>query len=206
MKNHVYGLILLKEHIYFENVHIIECNRFLSIICVMLERENIFMYNNLANTWRFSRFIEKTRPTARATVKGSPNYPEINGTISFFQTKQGVLVVSEVFGLPFKQGPCGNEIFAMHIHDGSSCTGNDEDPFAAAGTHYNPNGCDHPYHAGDLPPLFGNAGYAWSAVLTDRFSVEEIKNKTVIIHRNPDDFTTQPSGKAGEKIACGVIV
>lgn len=46
---------------------------------------------------------------------------------------------------------------------------------------------------------------AFSAFLTDRFTVKEILNRTVVIHSRPDDFTTQPSGNSGEKIACGVI-
>lgn len=62
-----------------------------------------------------------------------------------------------------------------------------------------------PYHAGDLPPLFGNQGYAFSAFVTDRFAVREIVEKTIIIHSKPDDFKTQPSGDSGEKMACGKI-
>ena len=65
--------------------------------------------------------------------------------------------------------------------------------------------CNHPYHAGDLPPLFSANGLGFSAFLTNRFVAEEIKGKTIIIHSNPDDFTTQPSGNSGIKIACGVI-
>ena len=42
-------------------------------------------------------------------------------------------------------------------------------------------------------------------VLSNRFSIEEIIGRTVIIHDAPDDFRTQPSGNAGMKIACGVI-
>ena len=56
-----------------------------------------------------------------------------------------------------------------------------------------------------MPPLFWNNGYAFQMFLTDRFTVKEIIGKTVIIHDNADDFTTQPSGNSGEKIACGVI-
>ncbi len=48
-------------------------------------------------------------------------------------------------------------------------------------------------------------GYAFSIFLTDRFLLSEVLGKTVIIHGNSDDFTTQPSGKAGDKLACGVI-
>jgi Cu-Zn family superoxide dismutase len=79
------------------------------------------------------------------------------------------------------------------------------DPFSEAMTHYNPNNCLHPFHAGDLPPLFGSRGYAFSVFLSDRFSLSDVLGKTVIIHGNPDDFTTQPSGNAGEKLACGVV-
>lgn len=42
-------------------------------------------------------------------------------------------------------------------------------------------------------------------VLTNRFNIEEIIGKVVIIHDKPDDFVTQPSGNSGTKIACGEI-
>lgn len=62
-------------------------------------------------------------------------------------------------------------------------------------------------HAGDLPPLLSNArGKAFGAVLCDGFTLNEILGKSVIIHRAPDDFTSQPAGNAGERIACGTIV
>lgn len=101
---------------------------------------------------------------------------------------------------------CSNPIFGFHIHSGSQCSGNMEDPFAEALEHYNSNGCMHPYHAGDMPPLFGNNGYAYQIFLTDRFTVNEIIGKTVIIHSGPDDFVTQPGGNAGGRIACGQIL
>lgn len=97
-------------------------------------------------------------------------------------------------------------IYALHIHEGGMCTGNSTDPYADVGTHYNPNGCPHPYHRGDLPPLFSAGGYAYSVCLTNRFDLDEIIGRAIIIHTRPDDFTTQPSGNAGEKMACGVIV
>ena len=111
-----------------------------------------------------------------------------------------------MFGLPTSADKCKSPIFAFHIHAGESCTGNSEDPFANALTHYNPNDCSHPFHVGDLPPLFGNNGYAFLAFITNRFSVKEIIGKTIIVHSSFDDFSTQPSGNAGEKIACGQIV
>ncbi len=38
-----------------------------------------------------------------------------------------------------------------------------------------------------------------------RFSIEDILDRSVVIHQNPDDFKTQPSGNSGAMIACGVI-
>lgn len=149
--------------------------------------------------------IRKQNPTAAAHIKGSSDYPDLHGIVTLKQMLNGVLVTVEVYGLPYKN-ECNSGIFAFHIHNGTSCTGNTEDPFADAGTHYNPDGCPHPYHAGDLPPLFGNHGYAYMSVLTDRFTVKEIIGKVIIIHRQADDFTTQPSGNAGAKIACGKIL
>ena len=122
-------------------------------------------------------------------------------TVALKQIKK----TAEVTGLSATSDRWANSIFAFHIHEGGRCTGNGADPFADVGSHYNPEGCQHPYHAGDLPPLFGNNGYAFMSMLIDRFSVSEIIEKTVIIHDQPDDFRTQPAGAAGAKIACGEI-
>ena len=145
------------------------------------------------------------KPHSYEMIRGSDEYPDIRGQVRFFQTTYGTLVVAEVFELPVSCRHCQDGIFAFHIHEGALCAGNCQDPFAQAMSHYNPDSCDHPYHAGDLPPLFGNDGYAFSVILTDRFSACEIIGRTIIIHSAPDDFTTQPSGNSGSKIACGVI-
>lgn len=148
----------------------------------------------------------KQKPQAMAEIKGSAIYPAIHGSMLFYQTDKGVLVVTEVWGLPAESLVCAHPVFGLHIHGGTSCTGNETDPFADAGAHFNPEGCPHPHHAGDLPPLFGNDGYAFSAVLTNRFQLDSVVGKTVIIHSDPDDFTTQPAGNSGIRIACGEIM
>ncbi len=142
---------------------------------------------------------------AEAIIKGSENYPQIRGTVRFYQRSDGVVVSTRINGLPKGDSVCSSPIFAMHIHSGSSCTGNAADPFANSNGHYNPNNCPHPYHAGDLPPLFSADGKALSDVLTNRFDLSQIIGRAVIIHSSFDDFTTQPSGNSGQKIACGVI-
>lgn len=158
--------------------------------------------NNAIDLGRLLRML----PDAIAVMYGSRRYPQIYGSVRFYRTANGTLTVADVSGLPSGDGACDSPILAFHIHGGDSCTGNEEDPFANAGTHYDPNFCPHPYHAGDLPPLFSSGGKAFLAVLTDRFGIDDVVGKTVVIHSSPDDFTTQPSGNAGEKIACGVIV
>ncbi len=142
---------------------------------------------------------------ACAHIKGSSKYPAVNGTVLFYPFWTGTLVCIYVEGLPHSEAACADPICAFHIHAGASCTGTEWEPFADAGTHYNPFGCPHPEHAGDLPPLFSNHGIAMQLCYTDRFTPEEIVGRTAIIHLKPDDFTTQPSGNAGEMIACGEI-
>ena len=153
-------------------------------------------YENLVN-------IFTTYPEAFAVISGSEKYPKVYARVNFHQLKDTVAVVATAQGLPIKE--CGSGVFGFHIHSGSRCTGNEADPYSDALTHYNPKGCPHPYHAGDMPPLFGEMGEAFSAFLTQRFTVEEIIGKTVVIHSMPDDFTTQPAGNSGGKIACGII-
>ena len=149
--------------------------------------------------------ILRRQPQAAADIAGSMDYPGISGTVRFYQTDAGTIVLAEVSGLPRSDDPCHGRVFGFHIHEGACCSGDMDDPFSDAMAHYDSGHCEHPYHAGDLPPLFGNDGVALSLFLTDRFSVDEAIGRTVIIHDRPDDFTTQPSGGAGTKIACGTV-
>lgn len=151
------------------------------------------------------RMLLHHKPEAAAVVKGSEKYPGINGTVSFYRVVGGVIVRAQITGLPKETLPCNSHFFGFHIHSGNTCTGNDTDPFANADGHYDPHNCPHPYHAGDLPPLLNTAGSSFSVFLTDKFSIDEVLGRTVIIHGSSDDFTTQPAGNAGEKIACGEI-
>lgn len=142
----------------------------------------------------------KAGAQAAAEIRGSDDYKDISGLVKFYKTANGVVVYAVVTGLP-----CENSFNGFHIHEGSACSGTAEDPFADVKGHYNPKDTNHPNHAGDLPPLLNNDGNAIALFLTDRFTVEQIIGRTVIIHERFDDFTTQPSGNSGKKIACGEI-
>ena len=161
----------------------------------------MYYKNSEINAWRLLRRL----PDAVAVMGGCKENSEIQGTVKLYQSTIGVFVVADIRGLPVSSDACESRIFAFHIHGGADCSGNEEDPFANAGSHYNPGACPHHYHAGDMPPLFSAGGRALLVCLTDRFDVNEILGKTVIIHDGVDDFTTQPSGNAGKKIACGII-
>lgn len=150
----------------------------------------------------FLQLLTYERPNAAAWIKGGTDNPQLSGLAKFYQTSYGgVLIEVEVFGLPGRSEQGSGNFYAMHIHEFGNCSDN----FQNTGNHYNPGKAPHPGHAGDLPPLLSNQGYAWSAFYDKRFSIDEIIGKSLIIHSDRDDFTTQPSGNAGVKIGCGEI-
>ena len=136
---------------------------------------------------------------AEAIISGNKDYRNIGGKVVFMQKKDGVLVTADIYGLP------GDGFYGFHIHEGRSCSGNMADSFADTGCHYNPGGALHPDHAGDLPPLISSNGRAYLSFLTGRIKLADIIGRTIVIHSKPDDFTSQPAGNSGEKIACGKI-
>jgi superoxide dismutase, Cu-Zn family len=133
------------------------------------------------------------------------------GTVTFTETASGVVhIMVEMNDLP--PGPHG-----FHIHEAGEC--NPEDGFDSAGGHY-AGGREHGIHAeggphpGDLP----NVHVVQSGVLKVEFFAPDLSlsedgenpllggdGTSVVVHASPDDYTSQPSGDAGDRIACGVI-
>lgn len=168
----------------------------------------------------FASLLNHNTPAAVAQIHGNSDYPQLFGIVSFYNTPFGGILISvEVYGLP--DNPIGkrptneaviknatslsrmhsSHFFGMHIHETGDCT----PPFDKTGNHYNPSGVQHPFHAGDMPPLLSSNGYAWMSFYTGRMRLEDIIGRSVIIHSMRDDFTSQPSGDSGTKIGCGVI-
>lgn len=150
------------------------------------------------------------RDMAIARIHGGPTEPQINGIVWFGNVPGGTQVCIEVHGLsPYQpaknqKDPIGPHGF--HIHQFGNCApGSPEKPFPATGEHWNPTNQPHGNHAGDFPVLFSNNGYAWMCFFTNRFRVSDVMGRSVVIHENPDDYRTQPSGASGKKIACAVI-
>lgn len=150
----------------------------------------------------FVHLLEENRPQAMAWVRGGAADPRISGLVKFYDTPYGgVLIEAEIFNLPDIKTVGSADFYAFHIHEYGDCSQN----FANVGEHYNPAQLPHPYHAGDMIPLLGNQGYAWTAFYDKRFQIREIIGRSVIIHAHRDDFTSQPSGDPGTMIACGEI-
>lgn len=150
----------------------------------------------------FLYLLNQGQPRAIAWIQGNASQPQLSGAVKFYQTPYGgVLVEAEIFGLPNINTPGSSDYYAMHIHESGNCAR----PFDQTGNHYNPTNMPHPQHAGDMPPLLGNQGYAYQVFYDKRFSIDEIIGRSVIIHSHADDFMTQPSGNSGDKIGCGTI-
>lgn len=164
------------------------------------------MFPYFSKTSKFVNILKSDKPVAVAIVRGDPQHQSLNGEVRFYSATGGTLVQAEIYGLP-KVGTadCPEDVFGFHVHEGATCTGTKEEPFQDVGKHLNPNHCNHPAHMGDLPPLFGNNGYAWTTFFTDRFKPADVIGHTVIVHGGHDDFTTQPSGNSGPMIGCGEI-
>ena len=122
----------------------------------------------------------------------------------------GVTFTPDLKGLP--PGPHG-----FHVHQFANCAAKEKDgklePGEMAGPHYDPDktakhtGPTGAGHKGDLPLLtVGADGTAKQAVTAKRLKIEELRNKSIVIHQGGDTYSEPPpSGGGGTRIACGLI-
>jgi superoxide dismutase, Cu-Zn family len=144
---------------------------------------------------------------ARADIKNAQGNNV--GTASLRETKDGLLIMVNVKGLP-------EGLHAVHIHAVGKC----ESPaFASAGGHFNPlnkkHGLKNPDgpHAGDLPDMYVNKdGVGRYEALMESMtlgpsetSIFDSDGSAIVIHATADDNMTDPAGNSGDRIACGVI-
>lgn len=167
--------------------------------------------DNFCEKYNINKLFENydpQSPDAFARIKGGKLAPCIEGDVFFYELKEGVYVKAFITGIPdinMQGEPV--RFHGFHIHETGDCSiGTEENPFPKTGGHYNPSESNHPFHAGDLPPILESDGVGILAFYTSYFTVRDIINKSVVIHEGVDDFTTQPSGDSGPKIACGRII
>lgn len=130
---------------------------------------------------------------------------KVSGKITFTKVTGGIRIVGDVDGL--KPGEHG-----FHVHEHGDCGGKDG---AAAGGHFNPTnkphgGPDSPErHVGDLGNLVadekGHAHYDRIDKVIALDGKDTIVGRSIVIHADRDDFTTQPTGASGARIGCGII-
>lgn len=131
---------------------------------------------------------------------------QVSGTVRFVQHGDHVMVMADVSGLR-----PGQE-HGFHIHEKGDCSAPDG---MSTGGHFNPSGKPHgaqdaEHHGGDMPALKADSNGKASAhfhltgvTLSDGPS--SLMGRSVIVHKDPDDYKTQPTGNSGARIACGVI-
>ena len=145
--------------------------------------------------------------SAEADMKPTQGYAA-SGRIKFTQRGQVVHVTVDLSGLS------PNTEHGFHIHEKGDCSTSDG---MSAGGHFNPEGVAHgsfehpPHHAGDLPSLKADArGEVRASFDIGTLSVgagpSDIIGRGVIVHRDPDDFKSQPAGNSGPRVACGIVV
>ncbi len=151
--------------------------------------------------------MQSGSPQATAELKNAKG--ETVGTANFWEDANGVRIVAQVRGIaPGKHG--------THIHAVGKC---DPAGFMSAGGHFNPEGKKHGLknpagpHAGDLPSLEvaadGTGRLEFVAKLVTLGpgpnSLFDADGSAVVVHANPDDDVTDPTGNSGGRIACGVL-
>lgn len=146
-----------------------------------------------------------TAPTSYVATTLQPTRGNTaTGTVWFIADGTDVRIRGRVTGL--KPG----QEHGFHVHEKGDCSSGDG---MSTGGHLNPNGKPHgpptgEHHAGDLPAL--KADGAGNATIDSRVrglagGPAEFAGKALIVHVSPDDYTTQPTGNSGARIACGVI-
>jgi Cu-Zn family superoxide dismutase len=133
----------------------------------------------------------------------------VGGVVTFTEVPgSGVKVVARVESLGGAPGEHG-----LHVHEGTAC---DPPDFQSAGSHFNPTSAPHagpdatPRHAGDLGNIeVGEDGTGTLDLTTDMLTLDggasSVLGRAVIVHEKRDDLSSQPTGDAGGRLACGIV-
>lgn len=144
---------------------------------------------------------------AIATI-GSASGSNVTGMAVFTQNGDYITLTIEIENV-------SPGVHAVHIHESGDCSSGDG---KSAGGHWNPTDVAHgkwgegEFHLGDLGNItVGEDGRGGFELTTDLWEIGtgsdvDVVGKGIIVHADADDFTSQPSGNAGARIGCGVIV
>ncbi len=151
-----------------------------------------------------------SEPVAKADIAAKSG-SKLTGTATFTKNDKGELVVK----IDVADAPPGEH--AVHIHEKGDCSSPDG---KSAGDHWNPTHMEHGkwgapgehFHLGDIGNLkVGADGKGTITLATSKWSAgsgeaNDVIGHAIVVHGGVDDYKTQPSGNAGPRIGCGVIV
>jgi Cu-Zn family superoxide dismutase len=149
-----------------------------------------------------------TAQEARANL-ASASGSLVSGSVTLRPMGDGVHLTGTVGGFAANSG------HGFHVHEKGDCSAADA---SSAGDHFNPTGAAHgrssratPHHAGDMDNIVANGdGVAQvdvhlHGVTLGGGAANDIAGRALVVHVAPDDYTSQPSGNAGARVACAVI-
>lgn len=152
--------------------------------------------------------MSSRQPSAKAvaTLEGRSG-STAQGVVTFFEWPDGSVDIE----ISLSNVPPG--VHGFHIHQNGDCSAADG---SSAGGHFSPHGMPHgapmdgQKHAGDLGNVTANRNGRVSTTvrshaLTVHQGMNSVVNRAVVLHADPDDLSSQPSGNAGARIACGVV-
>jgi Cu-Zn family superoxide dismutase len=151
----------------------------------------------------------KLQPKGAAAVMTPTDGNSAAGTLSVTSVPDGVRFQGRLTGLP------PGSTHGFHIHEHGDCSAPDA---STAGGHFNPTQSEHgdptgmTHHAGDIANQIADAQGAIDVDVTvhgvsfDTGVSDDVLGRAIILHRDADDYTSQPAGNSGPRIACGVIL
>lgn len=176
------------------------CLAIVSAGCAQQETQEKEMETN--KTMTEQKKMEDHSYTKAVAVVHPTKESEVSGTVTFKKTDKGVKVHGNISGL--KEGKHG-----FHIHQYGDCRADDG---TSAGGHYNPANNDHAArgdsvrHMGDMGNITADAdGNATVDYVDSVIKLDKVVGRAVVIHGGEDDLSSQPSGAAGARMACGAI-
>ena len=184
-----------------------------------------FHYKQLKSSTRLSgrilTFLAATLIGAVACSSGEPTEELSNGAYANLKPTRGNTAVGTVTFLNSANGVDMQVLIrglspgahGFHVHENGDCTSDDG---SSAGGHYAPEGHSHGAptdanrHTGDLGNVIANENGFVELTLTDRHLAltgpNSIIGRAIVVHGGADDLKSQPSGAAGPRVACGVVV
>jgi len=150
---------------------------------------------------------QSTASHAQANLAGASG-SLVSGRIELMPMGDGVHLTGTIGGLQ------PNSVHGIHVHEKGDCSAADA---SSAGGHFNPTGSAHgragsaTHHAGDMDNVVAGADGTVAVnihlpgVTLGGGAGNDIADRAIVVHGNADDYTSQPAGNSGPRVACGVI-